>query len=559
MGLAQPDLPANAAHRLSSANLAALEKRQEVLLPLADVYRPSIATIDSAAHELGLSPRTVRHLLRAYRLSNRDPLAFIGKRTGRPPGVKSLPQETERIIREAIEKRFASSQKPSLRALCREVSIRCRKAKTHVPSLRAIRSRLAECHPYFIRRRREGPNAAQQLKPVAGSFPEAEYPLHVVQIDHTEIDAQLVDEERRELGRAYITLAIDIFSRCIAGYYLSFEKPSAVSVGLALANIAEPKHILLKKYGIDAEWPLQGKPTILHTDNAKEFKSEALRRGCVGHGIQLVHRPVAKPWFGGAIERVIGTFMKKVHDDVPGTTFSNPQQRGAYPSQEKAVLTLNEFHGWLLRQIIQYHAEVHTTLREPPLQKLEWGLAHRAHPPAVKNPKSFLIDFLPIERRRITREGVRIFHITYYDPKLDTLIAEREQHAAGFELRYDPRNLRFIWLQVPGATSYMEVPYRNLRNPDISLWEHKRAIRSLREKGFGNVDEDLIMNMVVEQRQIIDEASAKSRRARRDRARLKNGGPLLGSALPSKPKAEEKRSAINPHDIKPFAELEVDW
>jgi putative transposase len=558
MASATPVLIAHAAAKLSSKELAVLEQRQQVLMPLAEQYRPSLLSIEEAAKVLRLSPRTVRHLLRNYRLTNSDPLAFIGKRAGRPRGSKTLPKVTEEIIASAIEKRFARSQRPSMRTLSREIKIECRRAETRIPSDKAIRSRIDEFNPYFIRRRREGRLAAQELKPVAGSFPEAGYPLHMVQIDHTEVDVMLVDSEhRRDLGRPFITLAIDIYSRCIAGYCLTFDSPSAVSVGLALANMAQPKHVLLQQHGIDAEWPLQGKPAILHTDNGKEFDSEALRRGCAGHGIRLIHRPVRMPWFAGAIERVIGTFMRRVHDEVPGTTFSNPKHRGEYQSGHKATMTIDEFEGWLLRQIVQYHAERHATLRETPLEKLEWGLKNLQLPPAIKNPKSFLIDFLPIERRQLRRDGFRINHITYYDPKLETLIAKRDRYG-GLEIRYDPRNLRFVWLQVPGEQAYMEISYRNLTNPDVTLWEHKEALRELHKKGLARIDEDLIMRMVVQRRQIIDDSRLKTKRARRNHERLKRPGPLVGSGLPPKQQASAK-SRLKTQEIKAFNDLEVDW
>ena len=76
-------------------------------------------------------------------------------------------------------------------------------------------------------------------------------------------------------------------------------------------------------------------------DNAKEFHSEALRKGCEQHGITLAYRPVAQPHFGGVVERVLGTLMDMVHQ-LPGTTFSNIHARGTYDAEGRAVLTLAE-------------------------------------------------------------------------------------------------------------------------------------------------------------------------------------------------------------------------
>ncbi len=63
-----------------------------------------------------------------------------------------------------------------------------------------------------------------------------------LQMDHTLVDLILVDPvDRAPIGRPWITLAIDVFSRCVAGFHLSLEAPSATSVGLCLTQVAGDK------------------------------------------------------------------------------------------------------------------------------------------------------------------------------------------------------------------------------------------------------------------------------------------------------------------------------
>jgi hypothetical protein len=64
----------------------------------------------------------------------------------------------------------------------------------------------------------------------------------------------------------------------------------------------------------------------------------------------LIIVPSAAPHFGGHIERLIGTMMGAVHL-LPGTTFSNVDQKGAYDSEKRALLTLPELERWLALQI----------------------------------------------------------------------------------------------------------------------------------------------------------------------------------------------------------------
>ncbi|MBG5721964.1 hypothetical protein I5E67_32785, partial [Pseudomonas aeruginosa] len=42
-----------------------------------------------------------------------------------------------------------------------------------------------------------------------------------------------------------------------------------------------------------------------------------------------------QPHYGGIVERIIGTAMQMIHDELPGTTFSNPDQRGDYDSENR--------------------------------------------------------------------------------------------------------------------------------------------------------------------------------------------------------------------------------
>ena len=213
--------------------------------------------------------------------------------------------------------------------------------------------------------------AATQLEPIAGNFPMPDAPLGVVQIDHTKVDLILVDDiSRQPVGRPWITLAIDIFSRMIAGFYVSFDPPGAMAMGLCVAHAMLPKTTWLAKCGIPTPWPIGhcGHIQMLHLDNAKEFHGTMRDRACQNYGIELHWRPVRKPWYGGHIERWMGTFAQELKS-LPGATFSSPAERGAYDSEGQAALTLAEFETWLATFITQvYHQRVHCALGVVPVK-----------------------------------------------------------------------------------------------------------------------------------------------------------------------------------------------
>lgn len=63
-----------------------------------------------------------------------------------------------------------------------------------------------------------------------------------------------------------------------------------------------------------------GNSKKIHVDNGPDFRTETLRRACLEYDITLEFRPVKVPNYGGHIERLVGTFMEKVHR-LKGTTF----------------------------------------------------------------------------------------------------------------------------------------------------------------------------------------------------------------------------------------------
>lgn len=173
-----------------------------------------------------------------------------------------------------------------------------------------------------------------------------------------------------------------------------------------------PKSPWLAERKIEAEWPIHGLLTHLHLDNAKEFRCEALRRGCEQYGIAIDYRPVRTPHYGGHIERLIGTVMGKVHI-LPGTTFSNIAEKGNTNPEKTAAMTIDELEQWLVQAIAGvYHRTIHRALGIAPVAAWERGLKGDGKTPGcgepapVSDPRRFLIDFLPVERRLIRRDGV---------------------------------------------------------------------------------------------------------------------------------------------------------
>ena len=119
------------------------------------------------------------------------------------------------------------------------------------------------------------------------------------------------------IGRPWLTLAIDVYSRAIAGMYLSLDAPGTHSVGLCLAQAILPKDIWLAELKIERPWPVSGLMKVVHADNGPEFHTQTLKLACKEWGIDLRWRPVKRPHYGGHIERLLGTVARELHE-MPG-------------------------------------------------------------------------------------------------------------------------------------------------------------------------------------------------------------------------------------------------
>ena len=86
---------------------------------------------------------------------------------------------------------------------------------------------------------------------------------------------------------------MDVASRAVLAFVIGFEQPNAATVALCLARAAQPKQAWIDSLGVKVPWPMAGPPRSIHLDNAAEFHSKALERGCAEFGVELIYRLAA--------------------------------------------------------------------------------------------------------------------------------------------------------------------------------------------------------------------------------------------------------------------------
>lgn len=506
-------------------DLAEARRRFAIVKPLIRCERRTDEDVRKAAAAHGLHPATLYRWLQVY--EGRRLLTDLAPRRRGRAMPKRLAAEVEAVIAAVVKDTYLTRQKASAEEVIVEVHRRCRAAGLARPSAGAIRARLKAIHPREKLLKREGRKAARdRFAAVKSECPGADAPLAVVQIDHTLLDIIVLDEEMRlPIGRPWLTLAIDVFSRMVFGYHLSLDAPSSFAVGLCLCHGMLDKAAELERRGVKGIWPVRGKPLIVHSDNGKDFRSHLIADTLDQYDIRAEFRPPLVPHYGGHIERLAGTLGRKVHA-LPGATFSSPNQRGEYDAEAKARMTLRELQHWLLNLIVGvYHNRVHDGIGCSPLARWTQGLAGRVPtgpglPGSNVDARRLRIDFLPFSERTVQPEGIVWDKIWYRDPLLSQWVrADEGRRRRKFRVRRDPTDISKLYFLDPGLGDYVEIPYRDYGRPSISLWDYRAAETWLRRQGRKAEDEAAIFAAYEEMHRIVVDAATTTKAVRRDQAR----------------------------------------
>ncbi len=524
---------------------AEAERRAAVLVKLPE--RPSEAEVRTACATLEVSRATLFRWLKRYREAGRTS-ALLPRRPGPPQGMEPLTPAVLAVVERHFQDFYATQRRPTRTRLWREIGADCRRAGLKPPSIRRLGRWLALQDQAELLRRREGKGKSEPVFLATPGTLRADAPLDIVEIDHTKVDVTVVDPaSRKPIGRPTLTLAIDVATRMAMGFHLSLEPPCLTSVALCLTHAVMDKSAWLAARDIAAEWSARGFPRVIHVDNGAEFRALAFERACAEHAVFLTYRPPGTPRFGGHIERLIGTMMGEAHL-LPGSHFSNVRERGDLDPEATVTMTLSELEAWLALEIVGvYHARVHRSLCAPP--NAVWAAGIAAAPPRTPtDPRRFLMDFLPAERRVLQRDGLHLFNIRYWSDELRRLMGQGDK----VTVKYDPRDLSRVFVRVDDGD--VEALPADVTRPAIALWEHRAAVAELREAGRRAVDKEQIFSTILAQRALVDAAGAATKAARRQVARRAHLAPP--AMIDVTPAARE--SGSEPPRPLPYFEVE-EW
>lgn len=401
--------------------------------------------------------------------------------------------EYHSIIKETIEKDYLNTRRLKASAIFRIMEAKCTKSGLKpIPEI-TVRSLLKQLSPKTVAIFRDGKKGIESYSTTQRGYSEtaAQYPLHMVQIDHTRLDIIVIDEKTGlAIGRPVITLGIDVFTRMIWCMHLSFDEPSANKVRKAIEHGIFPKGAK-ERYGTTNEWSIFGIPSVIFLDNGSDFTSENVKR-MINETLEseVRYRPRKTPHYGGVIERLMGSINTQIIHNLPGSTGSNVMDKGDRDPVKEAKLTLAELEKIVAKYIVDiYHFEKHRGLPDDcnvPILKYEDGVDIYGNPPIVEPQLRdfYHIELLPTELKPYTRkDGITMDHIHYRADHLAHLVNKRE---VKYKIKYDDDDISHIFIQLPDSKEYVEVvssspPPEVLQDINRYTWNKIRDI--LRKTG----------------------------------------------------------------------------
>ena len=213
------------------------------------------------------------------------------------------------------------------------------------------------------------------------------------------------------------------YSRAIAGYFLTFDAPSALNTSLALRQAIWRKD--------DPRWHVCGVPLVFYTDSGSDFISNHLKQVAADLKMLLTNSIPGQPRGRGRIERFFLTVQQMLLCALPGYALPKQGVRG------EPRLTLDDFEPRLRDFIFDvYHVQPHSETHVPPQQRWAAGGFLPQMPASLEQLDLLLLTVA--QPRKVRRDGIWFLGRRYLDTTLAAYIGE------AVIIRYDPRDVAEI-------------------------------------------------------------------------------------------------------------------
>ena len=383
--------------------------------------------------------RTLRLWVASYRkaetLCGSGYLGLIPKTNQRGNRGSKLPEESRALLTEYIDQNYETLKQKSkftvwaaLLHACQEKGI---VAPSYVTFCAASRRRPA----FESVLKRKGRRAAYTNEPFYWELDpttprHGDRPFEIGHIDHTELDVELVcSHTGRVLGRPWMTLLTDAFSRRCLALCLAFDAPSYRSCMMILRECVR-RHGRL--------------PQIVVIDGGPEFQSTYFEALLACYECIKKTRPPAKARFGSCCERLFGTCNTQFIHNLRGNTQITRNVRQVTVSvdpKRMATWTLYELNERVNEYLFEVYDQMdHPALGQSPREAFARGFEASGMrlQKLIPYDRNFILCTMPGTARGTATlcpgRGVKINHVYYWSD----VFRDPEFEGRHLPVRYDP-------------------------------------------------------------------------------------------------------------------------
>ena len=469
-------------------------------------YDPSLPAGDreaAKAAELGVSARTVRRWVADYLRAGAAGL--VDGRSVRPSDVLAGVDERWLAMCKIVLGEHTEASRPTRNLVLRRVSARLEAEhgpgtvkEPGVKKARAVLEELTRGTNAFAGSTKAKRSIAARPAGVYGRL-RATRPGEYVLLDTTPLDVFAMEPVTLRWVRVELTIAMDLFSRCITGLRLSPVSAKAVDAAVVLFETLHPSRHgtaagLLPYAGLpdvvvtgESSLPQSGPRTAgragalagaaaetVVVDHGKIYLSEHLMAVCERLGISVQPARPLTPTDKAAIERFFRTLSEGLLAALPGYKGPDVYSRGADP-EGCAYFFTSELEQVIREWVSIYHHRAHAGLAEPQVPGLELSPAEMFEAGAARTGRlripahpGLAFDFLPVAWRTIQHYGVEVGGLRYDGPALTRYRNRKSpftgEHAGKWPVRFDPDDVSKAYFQDPADNTWHGL-----------AWEHADA------------------------------------------------------------------------------------
>ena len=354
-----------------------------------------------------------------------------------------LKQTTLDLIELVIKEEVLTSNQATYLLAYGVLEVKCKEQGVYCPSYQTFCEYINAKGQKKLVEERQGPRAAY---PDEVPYDELDLttprhgqrPLEIAHIDHSPLDVEVVSSRTyKNLGKPWMTLVVDAFTRLILAVYLTFSHPSYRSCMMAIREC-------VRRFG--------RMPQIIVSDGGADFESiyyESLLS--LNHSTKK-KRPGDDPKFGTIVERTFGVTTKGFINNLKGNTQLTKFVRLVtkdFNPKNNAVWTLDELYKAIYGYIEEhYENKEHPSLGLSPREAFKLGMAQygaRSHT-VIQDEANFRIYSLPTTKHEVatvrTNSTIVVGHIVYTGPMLKDVRFHRKR----VYVRYDPFDISYIYV-----------------------------------------------------------------------------------------------------------------